>query len=187
MPCRVGAPKRPMEKAGLPPWHTRFGIHVGDAVLGNVGSSDRIDYTAIGDTVNIASRLEGLNKFYGTSILASGQIAAICSDQFLFRRVDRGLPKGAGESLEVFELLAMVDGPEEFRASDAIKKLVPDWNAFFELYADQDWRRALDALEFFAREYPDDVVAGIYRGRVTEFLRQPLPADWDGITRFDRK
>ncbi len=47
---------------GLAPWHTRFGVHVGDAVLGNVGSSDRIDYTAIGDTVNIASRLEALNK-----------------------------------------------------------------------------------------------------------------------------
>lgn len=170
---------------GLPPWHTRFGVHVGDAVLGNVGSSDRI--AAIGDTANFTSRLEGLNKFYGTSILASGQIAAVCADQFLFWHVDRGLPKGAGEPLEVFELPAVVDGPEEFCATAATTKLARDWSTCFEIYTDRDWERALDSLEGFVREHPDDVVAGIYRDRFARFLRQPPPADWDGIARFDRK
>jgi adenylate cyclase len=89
----------------MQPWHTRFGIHVGEAVLGNVGSSDRIDYTAIGDNVNIAARLEGLNKYYGSSILTSGQIAKACSDEFLFRHVDRTQPKGVGHPLDIFELL----------------------------------------------------------------------------------
>ena len=95
---------------GLPPWHTRFGVHVGEAVLGNVGSSDRIDYTAIGDNVNIAARLEGLNKYYGSSILVSGQIATVCSDKFLFRHVDRSQPKGVGRPLDIFELLGALDG-----------------------------------------------------------------------------
>jgi adenylate cyclase len=174
-------------KASLPPWHTRFGVHVGDAVLGNVGSSDRIDYTAIGDTVNIASRLEGLNKFYGTGILASGEIATICADQFLFRRLDRGLPKGSGEPLEVFELLAVVDGPKELCATAATRKFARDWNTFCEMYAGHEWRRALETLEVFAREYPNDVVAAIYRDRVEGFLHRPPPRDWDGITRFDTK
>jgi len=172
---------------GLPPWHTRFGVHVGEAVLGNVGSSDRIDYTAIGDTVNIAARLEGLNKYYGTGILVSRQIADICSDEFLFRRIDRSQPKGAGKPLDVFELLGLIDGPEEYRVDPADAKLVRDWNEVYEVYASQDWLRTLDALEAFAAEHPEDVVAGIYLDRVIEFLLEPPPDNWGGIIRFSKK
>jgi adenylate cyclase len=172
---------------GLPPWHTRFGVHVGDAVLGNVGSSDRIDYTAIGDTVNIAARLEGFNKYYGTGILVSRQIADICSDEFLFRRIDRSQPKGAGRPLDIFELLGLLDGPEEYRVNPAVAKLVRDWNEVYEVYASQDWLRTLDALEAFAAEHPEDVVAGIYLDRVVEFLLEPPPDNWGGIIRFSKK
>ena len=174
-------------KKGLPPWHTRFGVHVGEAALGNVGSSDRIDYTAIGDTVNIAARLEGLNNHYGTGILASGQIADVCSNEFLFRRADRSRPKGAGKPLEIFELLGMIDGPEELRITPATMKLVRDWNDVYEVYASRDWLRALDALEAFAEEHPEDVLAGIYLDRVVEFLLEPPPRDWDGIIHFSKK
>lgn len=171
----------------LPPWHTRFGIHVGDAVLGNVGSSDRIDYTAIGDNVNIAARLEGLNKFYGSSILASGQIAAVCSGEFLFRHADRSQPKGVGHPLDILELLGTIEGPDEFRVTPAMTQLVQDWADVHEVYASQDWLRALDALETFADRYPDDVLAGIYLDRVVGFLLEPPPSDWDGIMRFSKK
>src|SRR5260370_7930562 len=90
---------------GRPAWHTRFGVHVGDAVLGNVGSSDRIDYTAMGDTVNIAARLQGLNKYYRSSILVSGQIAAVCSNEFLFLHVDCSQPNGLPHPLTIFQPL----------------------------------------------------------------------------------
>lgn len=174
-------------ESGLAAWHTRFGIHVGQAVLGNVGSSDRIDYTAVGDNVNIAARLEGLNKYYGSSILASGQIAAVCSDEFLFRHVDRSQPKGVGHPLDIFELLGTTDGTDEFRVTPQMTKLVRDWDNVYEVYASQDWLRALDALEAFADQYPEDVLAGIYLDRIVGFLLEPPPVAWDGIIRFSKK
>jgi adenylate cyclase len=172
---------------GMPPWHTRFGIHVGEAVLGNVGSSDRIDYTAIGDNVNIAARLEGLNKYYGSSILVSGQVAAVCSDEFFFRHVDRSQPKGVGRPLDIFELLGTINGPDEFHITPAMAKLVRDWDYVYEVYAGRDWLRALDALEAFADEYPDDVLAGIYLDRVVGFMLEPPSDAWDGIIHFSKK
>lgn len=172
---------------GLSAWHTRFGIHVGEAVLGNVESSDRIDYTAVGDNVNIAARLEGLNKFYGSSILTSGLIADVCSDEFLFRHVDRSRPKGVDKPIDIFELLGTINGPDEFRVSPAIRKLVEDWDHVYEVYASQDWLRALDAIETFADDYPEDVLAGIYLDRVAGFLLEPPAESWDGIIRFSKK
>ena len=172
---------------GLPAWHTRFGVHVGEAVLGNVGSSDRIDYTAIGDNVNISARLEGLNKYYGSSILVSGQIASICSNEFLFRHVDRSQPKGVGHSRDIFELLGTIDGSDEFRVTPAMSKLVQDWDHVYEVYASRDWMRTLDALEAFADVYPEDMLAGIYLDRVVGFLFEPLSANWDGSIHFSRK
>jgi adenylate cyclase len=87
------------------PWRTRFGLHAGETVFGNVGAPDRMDFTVIGSSVNLASRLEGLNKFYGTEILASGRLRTLAGDAFLFRPLDVVLPKGAFEPMEVFELI----------------------------------------------------------------------------------
>jgi adenylate cyclase len=110
-----------------------------------------------------------------------------CKDEFLFRHIDRSLPKGAGTPLDIFELLGTVDGLDEFRATPEMVRLVANWNNVYEVYASQDWLGALDALETFACKYPEDLVARIYLDRVIGFVLEPPPKSWDGIMRFDKK
>jgi adenylate cyclase len=97
------------------------------------------------------------------------------------------LPKGSGELLEVYELLGMREGPDDLRATAAMSMLASDWGSCLEILTAKDWQRALAALESFVREHPGDAVAEMYRGRVTELLRSPASAGWDGIMRFDQK
>jgi adenylate cyclase len=92
------------EAEGLPPFITRFGIHVAEAVVGNLGSDERMEYTALGTAVNLTSRLEGLNKQYGTTILASEQVYSRAQHSFAFRSVDTVVAKGMTTETRVYEL-----------------------------------------------------------------------------------
>jgi adenylate cyclase len=96
---------RQFETEGLPPFITRFGIHVAEAVVGKLGSSERMEYTALGTAVNLASRLEGLNKDYGTSILVSEQVYARVQHRFRFRSIDTVVAKGMTSETRVYELV----------------------------------------------------------------------------------
>ena len=93
------------EAEGLEPFFTRFGIHVGEAVVGNVGSTERMNYTALGNTVNLAARLEGLNKQVGTAVLASEDVYMRVRDQFEFRALDAVVAKGMTKETRIFELV----------------------------------------------------------------------------------
>jgi adenylate cyclase len=92
------------ERESWPLYRTRIGLHTGGAVVGNIGSEDRMNYTALGATVNLATRLEGLNKNYGTSILVSSALKERAGPRFCFRSVDRISPKGFAEAFEIYEL-----------------------------------------------------------------------------------
>src|SRR5678815_1251561 len=89
---------------GLEPFHTRFGIHVGEAVVGNLGSAERMNYTALGSPVNLASRLEGLNKEYGTTIIASEDVYARVQNRFQFRAIASVIAKGMTQETRIYEL-----------------------------------------------------------------------------------
>ncbi|MBL0372299.1 adenylate/guanylate cyclase domain-containing protein [Rhizobium sp. KVB221] len=89
----------------LPEFRTRCGIHTGMAVVGSVGATDRLQYTAMGDTINVASRLEGINKTYGTSILASAAVVAECEDKSLFKPLGQAVAKGRTGALDIFEVI----------------------------------------------------------------------------------
>ena len=93
------------EAEGLKPFFTRFGLHVGEAVVGNLGSMERMNYTALGNTVNLAARLEGLNKQFGTAILASEEVYLRVRHCFLFRPFDAVIAKGMTKETRVFELV----------------------------------------------------------------------------------
>ena len=93
------------EAEGLQPFFTRFGIHVGDAVVGNLGSAERMNYTALGSTANLASRLEGLNKEYGTAILASEDVYLRARDCFRFKEIGSVIVKGMTKATRIYELL----------------------------------------------------------------------------------
>jgi adenylate cyclase len=95
------------EAEGLKPFFTRFGIHVGEAVVGNVGSTERMNYTALGNTVNLAARLEGLNKQTGTAVLASEDVYVRVRDQFEFRALDAVIAKGMTKETRIFELVGV--------------------------------------------------------------------------------
>jgi adenylate cyclase len=114
------------EREGWPAYRTRFGIHVGEAVVGIIGSHDRMSYTALGATVNLAARLEPLNKQYGTRILVSEAVQREASDRFAFRLVDTLQPKGFESAVRVFELCG--EAPEATGPFEKIGRSTPSAN-----------------------------------------------------------
>ncbi|MBF0271137.1 MAG: hypothetical protein HQL98_03540 [Magnetococcales bacterium] len=172
---------------GQPILYTRFGLHTGDAIIGNIGSEDRMDYTAMGDTVNMASRIEGLNKVYGTRILVSGAVVEQAGTGFVFRPVDRVIPKGASLPLTLFELMGLEEGPDEVRVGTEQRQELHRWLSIHDHYRQRRWQTALEGCESLLASMPGHHLATLYRQRCQEFLRTPPPADWNGAKAFSTK
>jgi adenylate cyclase len=151
---------------GWPPYTTRFGLHVGDAVVGNVGSSDRMNYTALGATINLAARLEGLNKNYGTQILASADVKVRAESSFVFRSVDQIMPKGFAEAFAIYELRAG-------RAGGGSSELAfcQRWDAVYASIQREEAGAALIRISDFLREYPEDGVAQYHAERLRAVIQ----------------
>ena len=149
------------EGEGWPAYSTRFGLHAGDAVVGNVGSSDRMNYTALGATINLASRLEGLNKSYGTRILVSAAVEARAESAFVFRGVDRIKPKGFAEPVEIYELRCEQDG-----ATAPELDFCRRWDEVYFSIEHEDPARAFAGITGFLAEYPADGVAQYHARRL---------------------
>lgn len=175
---------------GWPALHTRFGLHSGWAVVGNVGSSDRMSYTAIGNVVNLASRLEGLNKFYGTQILVSEATQRGAGHAFVFRPVDLVVPKGAREPFEIHELVGLsaahdpADAP--LLADPAIVAGLPAWQEMMLAYRAGQFEAAEAALRRAARP-EGDALAATYAGRLARLRAEPPGPDWTPAIHFDEK
>lgn len=174
---------------GWPRLHTRFGLHSGEAVVGNVGSSDRMAYTAIGSMVNIASRLEGMNKMYGTQILVSEQTRLGAGNAFVFRPVDVVLAKGAQDPLEVHELVGLAVAPDAkdapLLADPGLVARLPAWREAIRLYRAGQFDRAGEALREAGDPAKDPLIAA-YAARLARFPDGP-PEGWSPVTRLDSK
>jgi adenylate cyclase len=175
----------------FPAFHTRFGLHCGETIVGNVGSSDRMNYTAVGATVNIASRLEGLNKFYGTQILVSGVIRDRAGSGFLMRPVDLVLPKGAETPIEIHELVTTVPGnealPESMWADEQIQALCKEWEDAYKIYLARDWGSARSAFEAIHGRFPHDPLIRVFIERCRDFEVNPPEPSWNGVTEVKEK
>ena len=160
---------------------TRFGLHRGEAVVGNMGSSDRLNYTALGSTVNMASRLEGLNKYYGTTILVSEAVKQHATDSFVFRSVDKVLPKGALTPMTIYELVGSCGGCSipEIEVSPATTDFIEEWEKAYALFQARQWDAALALFE--SMERTNDTLASMYIERSRKHKEQDPGPDWDGV------
>lgn len=157
----------------------RIGINSGEALVGNFGSQRRFNYSVMSDAVNVASRLEGANKFYGTTIIASDTTMAAAGDAFTWRELDTIKVKGREQTLKIFELL----GPAT--------ALTPDQQAVLADYAEglSLWRagKVEAARDCFAHQAAVDPPSALFARRTAEVLREAPAQAWDPVRSLQEK
>jgi adenylate cyclase len=166
---------------GWPPCNIGVGVNSGMVRVGDMGSQVRRAYTAMGDPVNVASRLEARTKSYGLGILVGEKTRAIVKD-VLFREVDRIKVKGKDEAVTIYEPLGL--------ESEIDKKVLDEmklWNQTLRLYRAQQWDQVEVSLLNLQRMNPSCGLYKVYADRVAQMRRAPPPPDWDGVTVFDEK
>ena len=161
---------------------TRIGINTGDMVVGNMGTARKMDYTIMGNAVNLAARLEGVNKQYDCWKLISELTALELGDEFVLRKLDRVRVVGINEPVRLYELV-----DEDELATDETLEIVNIFHDALELFEQKNWSDAAAKFQKILTIDPEDGPAGVYIKRCMEYKKKAPPANWDGVFNLTTK
>jgi len=174
---------RAWRRAGRPVLTCRAGINTGNMIVGNMGSQKVFDYTVLGDEVNLASRLEGANKPFGTKIMISDATYNEVKNGLVTRPLDRIVVKGKSKPVKVHEVIAKKGD----KLANLLETILPLYINGIRFYEDREWERAESVFRKCLRLMPDDGPSRLYLKRVQEFIENPPPPDWDGVYQLKSK
>jgi adenylate cyclase len=172
-------------KQGLSPapLTTRIGINTGPMIVGNLGTVRRMNYTVMGHNVNLAARLEGINKSYGTSICVSEETKdALDEERFLLRRMDRVRAVGMDRPVRLYELVGLYE-----ESTAPLREALTIFEKGLDQFEAREWERARDHFSTVLRIFPDDGPATLFRRRCEKFLETPPRETWDGVLSLAEK
>jgi len=170
------------KQEGKPLFFQRIGIYTGEVIVGNIGSQTRMNYSVIGDAANIASRLEGLNKYYGTQIIIGQSTCELVEEEFIVRPIDLVSVVGSTKGIKIYELLAEKKntGGQEVRVAELCTNGL-------EQYLHRRWNEAMEHYKNALELRPGDQPAIIMLERCKSYLENPPSYDWTGIHPIESK